>query len=91
MTNLIYEFTCNIGDCALLPNTYIGMTQTSLARRLTMHLASGGPKSHLDIAHGTKLTREILVNKTKIIYTNNDPFRLQIMEALLIKQKQAIY
>ena len=40
-----------------LPNTYIGMTQTSLSRRLTMYMASGGPKSHLDTAHGTKLKR----------------------------------
>ena len=53
-----------------------------------MHLASGGPKSHLDTAYGTKLTREILVNNTKIINTNNDPFRIQIMEALLIKQNK---
>ena len=42
-TNIVYKYTCNVGDCELQNSTYIDMTTTTLSRRLTMHLAAGGP------------------------------------------------
>jgi hypothetical protein len=46
-TNVVYEISCPHEDCALLRNVnYIGMTSTTLSRRITMHLASGAPKEH---------------------------------------------
>ena len=45
-TNVIYQYKCSHGDCEHLNNTYIGMTTTTFSRRLTMHLASRGPKQH---------------------------------------------
>ena len=62
------------------------MTTTALSRRLTMHLQSGAPKKHSLQAHSKILTREMLVNNTKIIRSESNFTRLQILEALLIQK-----
>lgn len=85
-TNVVYEYSCNHGDCELQKHSYIGMTTTTLSRRLTMHLASGGPKTHAKNAHNAILTRDELVSNTKILRHEPDYNRLQILEALLILQ-----
>ena len=72
--------------CELHNQTYIGLTTTTLSRRLTMHLSNGGPKQHTQNSHNINLTRQSLVNNTKIICTNNDPYRLSIIEALYIRK-----
>ena len=46
-TNVVNRFQCTTGDCATRNVYYIGLTTTSLSRRLTMHLQDGGPKTHL--------------------------------------------
>ena len=51
-----------------------------------MHLASGGPKQHHQEVHHATLTRNELVDKTKIIRTERDTYRLSIFESLLIKK-----
>ena len=86
-TNLVYEYTCKIGDCERLQSSYIGVTQTTLSRRLTMHKGSGAIKDHMERCHNLPLTRDALVNNTKILRTNNDTSRLLITEALLIHAK----
>ena len=53
-----------------------------------MHLASGGPKQHSTDAHKTILNRENIVSNTKILRFENDPYRLSILEALLIRKMQ---
>ena len=53
-TNVVYEYKCNKGDCELLNSSYIGMTTTTLSRRLTLHLAQGGPKHHAHTIHNSK-------------------------------------
>ena len=72
-------------DCAHQNNTYIGLTTTTLSRRLTMHLASGGPKQHAQDNHNIILTREDLVNNTNILFNKFNHNKLSIMEALLIR------
>ena len=54
----------------------IGMTTTTLSLRLTMHLASGGPKQHALTNHHMPLTREELVNNTKIIFRESNNNKL---------------
>ena len=49
-------------------NIYIGLTTTTLSRRLTMHLASGGPKQHALENHNLTLTRDDLVNNTETFF-----------------------
>ena len=90
-TNLVYEYQCKLGDCEhLTQNSYVGLTTTSLSRRITMHLRSGAPKSHTGSHHRDTLTREMMDNNTKIIRRENDKSRLHIYEALLIQQKNPL-
>ena len=86
-SHLVYQYKCSTGNCAALPSTYIGMTTTKLSRRLTMHLANGAPKRHTEEAHDVRLTREMIVQGTTILQHNNDRHRLQILEALIIREK----
>ena len=89
-TNLIYEYKCVQDDCDHLPEaSYVGLTTTTLSRRLTMHLSSGGPKNHNLSAHqGSPISRESLVENTKILRRESDFRRLQIYEALIIQQRR---
>ena len=64
------------------------MTTTTVSRRLTMHLASGGPKQHALANHNMALTREDVVNYTKILFTEFNHNKLSITEALLIQKMQ---
>ena len=90
-TDLIYEFTCKKDECEHLPNnSYVGMTTTTLSRRLTMHLNSGGPKTHLNTTHNENLTRINLENGTKILRKEPDHNRLKILEALIIQEKRPV-
>ena len=86
--NVLYEFKCPQEGCKLLPNVrYVGFTRTTLSRRLTMHLGSGAPKDHMNNEHGIHLTREQIVENTAIIKRFYDPVRLEVAEALLIKEQ----
>ena len=90
-TNLVYEYQCKLGECEhLTQNSYVGLTTTSLSRRLTMHVGSGAPKSHTRSHHRNTLTRDMLVNNTKIIRRENDKTRLHIYEALIIQQQNPV-
>ncbi|MPC41758.1 hypothetical protein E2C01_035361 [Portunus trituberculatus] len=62
---VIYKHTCKIEDCG--PQTYIGMTWTTLQRRLTCHLQNGTIKNHYIMAHKTTATRKHLEENTTII------------------------
>ena len=85
-SHVVYRFTCNRGNCEVLPASYIGMTTTTLSRRLSYHLNAGAPKQHLRSEHGITLTRKMLEENTEIIDTCNDVRRLPVMEALYIKE-----
>ena len=87
-TNVVYHFKCTKGDCALLPASgYIGYTTTTLSRRLTMHLQSGGPQQHTQTEHDTRLTRQEITANTSIIAKASDWRRLVAMEAIMIREK----
>ena len=53
-----------------------------------MYPASGGPKQHALPNHSIPLTREDLVNNTKILFTEFNHNKLSITEALLIQKLQ---
>ena len=88
-TNLVYIFSCNLGMCnSHNKSTYIGLTTTSLSRRLTCHLKnSSAIRIHLDEHNPDTPIRQILVNNTEILYKINDYRRLLITEALCIRSK----
>ena len=85
-TNVVYQYTCTHGDCARQHNCcYIGHTRTTLGRRITMHLQDGGPKRHLLHEHAAGLTRNDMVTNTKILCRCTVPLKLQVLEAVYIR------
>ena len=85
-TNVVYSFTCPFQHQN--PETYIGHTRTTLARRLTMHVQGGSIAAHFASCHNVKLNRTILDENTTIIAYETDPHRLKIKEALYILQRR---
>ena len=86
-TNVVHHYNCTLGDCALLPRSaYIGNTTTSLSRRITMHLQHGGPLTHTEQHHTEHLTRQLLVQNTKILAKARDRRRLVALEAIYIRE-----
>ena len=87
-TGVVYQYTCPIGNCKTRNTSYIGMSTTTLSRRLTYHLQNGTPKNHTLQEHNTTLTRQMLVENTTILDTSSDKKRLQIKEALYIDSRK---
>ena len=87
-TNVVYRFICPHEDCRLRPETYIGVTTTSLSRRLTMHLRDGAPKEHMQERHNTTLTRQHLTDNTTIITSCHDRRKLWVLESLHIHEQR---
>ena len=84
-SNVIYRFKCPDEDCQLRPKEYyVGYTQTTLSRRLTMHLGKGAIKDHSEQEHQATMTRDAIVKNTEIIRRESNAIRLQIAEAIII-------
>ena len=92
-TNVVYQFTCPLPGCKAEDNidnknSYIGMTVTSLSKRLTTHITGcSSIKDHLS-AHsipGDQI-RQILVDHTRMLIRNTFRRRLPLLEALKIKE-----
>jgi len=86
--HLIYEFKCPIGECAHQNISYIGMTTTTLTRRLTMHRQDGSIKKHFTDKHHINLQRQHLDNNTQIIYRDTNYYKLKLAESIFIDKKQ---
>ena len=87
-SNVIYSYKCTLGDCALRPSCkYIGHTTTSLSRRITMHLQTGGPKTHTETYHDQRLTRKQMTENTTIIDKSNNIRELHVLESIHIRDK----
>ena len=84
-TNVIYEFVCPLPHCKA--EKYIGMTQTTVSRRLSYHAQSGSIFKHFTNTHSCKPTRDLLVNNVNIIASAETRYKLSIKEALLIREK----
>ena len=88
-TNDIYQYQCShIVTVHISNNIFIGLNTTTLSRRLKMHQASGGPKQHALENHNLTLTRDDLVNNTKIFFNEFNHNKLSIIDALLIRKLQ---
>ena len=83
-TNVVYQFTCPYphrkADC------YIGMTQTTLLRRMNAHAHNGSIFEHFMNEHSIKPTKVKLTENTTVIARADNRFQLAIKEALLILQ-----
>ena len=82
--HVVYRFTCPIEGCG--PQSYVGMTRTTLSRRLTMHTQNGTIKQHIQQHHHNENKRKILEDGTQILEGERDARRLPILEALYIEK-----
>lgn len=88
--NLVYQYTCNYGDCSHRPSAYIGSTITTLSRRITAHLQDGAILRHHASNHpNTNFTRKILEDNTVILHKETSKSRLRMTEAVYIHLKKA--
>ena len=51
-----------------------------------MHLQNGGPQQHTERQHNTRLTRQELLNNTKILARATGLRRLVALETILIRE-----
>ena len=92
-TNVIYKFKCPLGDCISDNNNnniYVGLTSTTRSRRLTMHLSDKSSIAQHLKKHSCPTTqlRKILTDNTTILEHQNNKQKLQILEALYIRNLQ---
>jgi len=85
-TNVVYKFICPLPHSKA--EEYIGLTQTTLSRRLTMHGQNGSIYKHFINTHNSKPSREQLTDNTAVIAKANDRYKLSIKEALLIMNNE---
>ena len=85
-TNVVYRFTCPHEDCQPRsdPVSYIGHTTTTISRRLTYHKQNGELERHMREAHNKHVTRQDLVENTKILHQETRRKRLRVLEAVYI-------
>ena len=80
-TNVKYKFKCPLGDCISDNNNiYVGLTSTTLSRRLTMHLS--------DTSSIAQHLKNHSCPTTTILEHQNNKQKLQILEALHIRNLQ---
>ena len=90
-TNVIYQFKRPLGNCISDNNNiYVGLTSTTLSRRLTMHLADTSSISQHLKKHSCPTTelQKILTDNTTILEHQNNKQKLQILEVLHIRNMQ---
>ena len=87
-TNVIYKFTCPMSHSQA--TEYIGLTQNTLAQRLTFHRQNGSILDHFKTYHNMKPNRDHLTQNTKVIEKASDRQRLAIKEALLILSEKPL-
>ena len=55
---------------------------------MTMHLQDGAPRQHMRQAHQRALTRQDLTENTTVLKKEPNRRKLQILEALLIRENK---
>ena len=83
--NVIYQFKCPLGDyISENNNIYVGLTSTTLSRRLKMDLSNTSSIAQHLKKHScpTIELRKILTENTTILEHQNNMQKLQILEAL---------
>ena len=75
-TNVVYKFRCSVDACKHRNSTYIGLTTTTLRRRMLAHRNNGGINKHFTEKHDRKPLLTELLENTTIIHRENQPNRL---------------
>ena len=83
-TDVVYKFTCPFPHREA--EDYIGLTSTTLNRRMTTHIQKGSIKQHFQEVHQTIPTINQLLENTTIISQAENRHKLFVKEAILIMQ-----
>ena len=83
-TNVVYAFECPRRECTPFTTTYVGMTRTSLKRRMTYHRSQGGIYDHFYAVHQDRPSVQELLEHTKILDRASSYNKLLISEAVYI-------
>ena len=81
----MYKFECPDDACQRRKTTYIGLTTTTLKRRMQGHRNSGAIHDHYTVTDDRKPQVAELLNHTKIINRESINSRLRIAEAVSIE------
>ena len=84
MTNVVYRFKCNEGNCESSNKVYIGYTTNTLKKRLQNHRNQGAIFQHFTEHHNKRPVVAELINSTEIITREQNFSRLIIAEAIAI-------
>ena len=84
-TNIVYKFKCPERDCESSEVSYIGLTRTTLWRRLQNHRSQGAIFQHYTEKHNKRPGVEEMLESTNIIGQETTTRRLMIAEAVSIK------
>ena len=90
VTNVVYQFKCPVGACQYRNTTYIGLTTTTLRRRMQAHRNNGGINSHYTASHDRKPLLTELLENTTIVHREPLRYRLNIAEAVHIAVKHPV-
>ena len=84
-TNIVYHFKCPDDACQRRNIRYIGLTTTTLKRRMQGHRNSGAIHEHYTEVHDRKPQVTELIDNTSIIHKEQTSSRLKIAEAVSIE------
>ena len=84
LTNVVYRFKCNEGNCESSNKVYIGYTTNTLKKRLQNHRNQGAIFQHFTEQHNKRPIVAELINSTDIITREHNFSRLIIAEAIAI-------
>lgn len=65
--NVVYQHTSTFGDCSRLHSRFIGVTTTTLSRRITDHLTEGAIRRHYIYDHGLILQEKHEEDNTTVL------------------------
>ena len=87
-TNVVYRFECTVGACRGRSIDYIGLTTTSLRKRMESHRYNGAIHTHFKKAHERKPTTKELLENSSILHLVPNYLRLAITEAVSIELRK---
>ena len=89
-SNVIYRFECTVGSCRGRNVDYIGLTTSTLKKRMENHRYNGGIHGHFKAVHNRRPTTKELVENSTILHRVASYHRLAITEAVSIELRKPL-
>ena len=89
-TNVVYRFECTVGACRGRKVDYIGLTTTTLRKRMENHRYNGAISGHFKNVHERRPTTNELLQNSTILHRVQNFQRLAITEAVCIELRKPL-